>query len=191
MALTRAMLKAMSIEDEKIDQIIEAHSETVDSLKQQRDSFKAQAAKAEELEEAENAKPDDYKDKYEALNDEFEAFKAEVENARIAERKEALFRDLLKDAGVDPKRINAVVKATDLSEIEITKDGHIKDAEKVTESVKDEWSDFIAETQTKGAKVDTPPKNGGSGMSKDEIMAIKDPTERQRAIAENHELFGF
>jgi hypothetical protein len=27
-------------------------------------------------------------------------------------------------------------------------------------------------------------------MTKDEIMAIKDTTERQQAIAQNHELFG-
>ena len=33
MALTRKMLKAMGIEDDKIDQIIEAHTETVDGLK--------------------------------------------------------------------------------------------------------------------------------------------------------------
>ena len=44
MALTRKMLKAMGIEDEKIDQIIEAHTETTDALKQQRDEAKAEAA---------------------------------------------------------------------------------------------------------------------------------------------------
>ena len=36
MAFTRKMLKAMNIEDEKIDQIIDAHSETVDALKADR-----------------------------------------------------------------------------------------------------------------------------------------------------------
>lgn len=34
MALTRKMLRAMGIEDEKADEIIEAHAETVDALKQ-------------------------------------------------------------------------------------------------------------------------------------------------------------
>ena len=189
------MLKAMSIEDEKIDQIIEAHSETVESLKQQRDSFKAEAAKVEELEkkleEAESAKADDFKAKYEAVVEEFETFKAEVQSAKIAAQVEAKYRELLKDAGIDPKRIDAVVKVTDLNEIALNKDGEIKDSDKLAEQVKEEWSDFIAEATTKGAKVENPPKNGGSGMSKDEIMAIKDPTERQRAIAENHEIFGF
>ena len=43
MALTRKMLKAMGIEDEKIDQIIEAHTETVDALKVERDQYKEDA----------------------------------------------------------------------------------------------------------------------------------------------------
>ena len=35
MSLTRKMLRAMGIEDDKADQIIDAHAETVDALKQQ------------------------------------------------------------------------------------------------------------------------------------------------------------
>ena len=33
MALTRKMLRAMGVEDDKADQIIDAHAETVDALK--------------------------------------------------------------------------------------------------------------------------------------------------------------
>ena len=44
MSLTRKMLKAMGIEEEKIDQIIEAHSETVDALKKDRDTYKENAS---------------------------------------------------------------------------------------------------------------------------------------------------
>ena len=43
MALTRKMLKAMGIEEDKIDQIIEAHSETVDALKDEREKFREAA----------------------------------------------------------------------------------------------------------------------------------------------------
>ena len=49
MSLTRKMLKAMGIEEEKIDQIIEAHSETVDSLKADRDSYKEDAEKLKDV----------------------------------------------------------------------------------------------------------------------------------------------
>ena len=45
MSLTRKMLKAMGIEDEKIDTIIEAHTETVDALKKERDGYKESADK--------------------------------------------------------------------------------------------------------------------------------------------------
>ena len=62
MALTRKMLKAMGIEDEKIDQIIEAHSETVDGLKGELEIAKSAAkgdadkvtALQKELEDAKN-----------------------------------------------------------------------------------------------------------------------------------------
>ena len=47
MALTRKMLKAMGIEDEKIDQIIEEHAESVNALKAQRDELKEAAGKAD------------------------------------------------------------------------------------------------------------------------------------------------
>lgn len=39
-ALTRKMLKAMGIEDEKVEQIIEEHVESVDGLKAERDRYK-------------------------------------------------------------------------------------------------------------------------------------------------------
>ena len=45
MAMTRKFLKAMGIEEEKIEQIIEAHTETVNALKEERDKFKGDAEK--------------------------------------------------------------------------------------------------------------------------------------------------
>ena len=44
-------------------------------------------------------------------------------------------------------------------------DGAIKDADKVTEKVKGEWSDFIPTTNKKPANVDTPPAGGGDGAA--------------------------
>lgn len=195
MALTRKMLKAMGIEDEKIDQIIEEHSESVEALKKQRDAYKVDADRVNELEkQLEDAKrdsSDDFQEKYEAEHQAFENFKAEVASKEAKAKVESAYCELLKKAGIDSKRINSVLKVTDLSKIETDDDGDIKDAEKIIESVKEEWSDFIATTDTKGATVDTPPAGTGGSKTKDEILAIKDVGERQAAIAENHELFGF
>ena len=58
--------------------------------------------------------------------------------------------------------------------------------------IEKDWADFKVTTTTKGAQVENPPANNGKAKrSVDEIMAIKDDAARQRAIAENHELFGF
>ena len=67
MALTRKMLKAMSIEDEKIDQIVDAHTESIDALKEERDTYKADAEKLAAVQkELDNLKKDggDWKTKY-------------------------------------------------------------------------------------------------------------------------------
>ena len=195
MTLTRKSLKAMGIEDEKIEQIIEDHSETVNALKKQRDDYKAEADKVSDLEkkiqDLENTEVDDYKEKYEAERKAFEDYKAEVEATKRSDQVKNLYRDLLKDSGVDEKRIDTVLRVTDLSKLEINKDGTLRDAERLKEGIAEDWADFIATTETKGASVETPPSNTGGKMSKDEILAIKDAGERQAAMAENHELFGF
>lgn len=195
MTLTRKSLKAMGIEDEKIDQIIDDHSETVDALKKQRDTYKAEADKVQALEkkihELENAEGDNYKELYESEHQAFEDYKAEVEESQRKDQLKGLYRDLLKDAGIDEKRIETVLRVTDLGRLEINKDGSLRDAEKLKEGIKQEWADFVSTTETKGAQVETPPATAQGKMTKDEILAIKDAGERQAAMAENHELFGF
>lgn len=193
MALTRNMLKAMSIEEEKIDQIIDAHSETVDALKKQRDSYKVEAEKVPELEAQlkDLQSGDDFKEKYEAEHQAFEEFKAEIELKESRKEIEAKYTELLKESGIDEKRIPAILKVTDLSTVQLNKDGSIKEADKLKESITDEWSSFIVEIEDKGASVDNPPDNTGGNMTKEQILSIKDAGERQAAMAENHELFGF
>lgn len=168
MALTRKLLRSMGIEDEKIDQIIDAHTETVNALKDERDGLKDAAdrlKKAEvELEELKAKPADGFKEKFEKEHADFEAFKADTAKAAADREKKSLYRKLLTDAGVDPKRMDAVMRVADLSDI-VVEDGAIKDADKVTEKVKGEWSDFIPTTNKKPANVDTPPAGGGDGAA--------------------------
>ena len=207
--LTRKMLKAMGIEDEKIDQIIEAHTETTDALKADRDKYKEEAdalgesakedAKAlksaqKELEELKDTvkELEPYKEKYENEKKAFGAFKDEVEAQRVNASKVDAYKALLKKAGVSDKRIDSIIKVTAIDEIELTDKGEVKDADKVVEDIKSEWSEFIETKATVGAKTENPPQNTGGGtMTKEEIMKIKDSNERQKAIDENHELFGY
>ena len=61
------------------------------------------------------------------------------------------------------KRLNAIIKVSDIDSLELDKDGKIKDADKHTENVKSEWADFIETTTTKGAKTANPPAGNGGG----------------------------
>lgn len=200
MALTRKLLATMSIEEDKVDQIIEAHSDTVNALKEQIATYKADAEKLpavqKELDElkaaAEKSDKDAYKVKYEALKEDFDKYKEEVQEKETHAKKENAYRELLKEVGISEKRINAVLKVSDFDSIELDGEGNAKDADKLKDGIKTEWDDFIVTTQSTGATTATPPTgNGRIYKSKDEIMSIKDTTERQKAIAENHELFGF
>ena len=169
MALTRKMLKAMSIEDEKIEQIIEAHTETTNALKEQRDAFKADADTVSQLQqelESTKAKLDDaaknsYKAKYDEVVNEFNTYKDAQKAKETHETKAKAYRGLLKDAGVADNRIDTVLKVSDIDGLQLDDKGNIKDVESLSENIKTEWSDFIATTSKSGANVSTPPATGG------------------------------
>ena len=198
MAFTRKMLKAMGIEDEKIDQIIDAHSETVDALKADRDAYKEDAAKLaavqKELDELKAKGDDGYKAKYEAEKAAHDALKADIAAKETKKAKTEAYRELLKGANIDEKRIATILRAEapTIDKIELDADGKIKNAEQYTESIKSDWADFIVTQSAKGTNTATPPANGGTATTKtkEDILKIKDAGERQKAIAENPTLFG-
>ena len=198
MALTRKMLKAMDLDEDKISQIIEAHQNTINEIAEERDALKADVEKykasADKLASVEKdlvkaqAKLEDADktaEKYKALQTEFADYKADVDKKTTLANKEKAYRELLKEAGVSDKRFDAICKVSDLSKIEFDADGKVKDAKSVVDGIKSEWADFIVTTGTQGAKTSTPPANtGGSKMSKEDIMKIKDTSERQQAMTD-------
>ena len=163
MALTRKFLRALGIEDDKVEEIIGAHLETVNPLKDERDNLKEQADKAAELQKQVDAltkqgsTSEDLAKKYEDEHKAFEAYKAEVEKGKAETAKKSAYRKLLESSGIDPKRIDAVMRVSDVSAIEVGEDGKIVDADKLTEQIKTDWSDFVVSTGTVGQRVDTPP----------------------------------
>lgn len=198
MALTRKMLKAMGIEDEKIDQIIEAHTETTDGLKADLAKYQADGAKLAEvqkkLDEAnkklEAAGDGGFEEKYKQVKKDFDDYKKTQTAKEARTAKENAYRDLLKAAGISEKRLDSVLKVSDVDGIELV-DGKIKDADKLTKVIQSDWADFIVTTHTQGAQTATPPAQAGAGtMTKDQIMGIKDRSERRAAIAANMNLFG-
>lgn len=189
MALERKDLRAI-LEDETVDvsgkmkKILDMlHTET-DALQNQLDDAKAATAKAEkERDAAANGKTIAEK----ALTD----YKTQQTAKESRAAKESKFREQLKAAGVLEKYFDRIVRLSgeDIDKMELDSKGNVKNADKLAESLKTDWSDYVGSTSTKGAPVDNPPANAGSKMTKDQIFAIKDAGERQAAIAANADLF--
>lgn len=188
MALTRKMLSAMDIPAEKIDEIINAHTETVNALKDERDkvqkeydelkeSSKSVAEIQKELEstkaELDKIKSEDWEKKYKDTKSEYDNFKADTEAKATKSAKESAYKKLLEQAGVSAKRIDSIMKVSGsaIDEIKFDKDGNIEDSDKITESVKTEWADFIQTVGQQGAKVSNPPANDGDGGKKPNRVA--------------------
>ena len=205
MSITRKMLSAMGIESDKIEQIIEGQMETVsglnekyDQAKAEVDRYKAEAEKVAELQkELEKAKAEVETAKqsgaeYEKVKKEFEDFKAETERKAVRASKETAYKEILKDAGVAEKHWGKILKYSDVDGVELDDKGKITTAKDILKEIKEEWADHIEKVEQKGADTPTPPQNtGGNKMTKEDIMKIKDRNERQKAISENHELFGY
>ena len=198
MALSRKFLTALGIESDKIDEIINAHSETVDALKEERDSFKDKAEKYDKAQsdlDAANKKIEDlskedaYKVKYDALKEDFDTYKKSIETEKTNNSKKEAYKALLKEIGISEKRIDAVARLVELDKIKLDKDGKIEGSDNLKKSLKEEWSDFIVKEGKEGAGTATPPGGTGGKKSKEEILAIKDTAERQAAMLENKELF--
>lgn len=185
MALTRKMLAAMGIEEDKIEQIIESHTETVDGLKNKvaEAEKKAEAIPAleKQIEELEKAKPTkDWEAEYNALNTRYEDYKKDVAAQEEQREKARLYRGILRGLGIEDKRIDAIMKVTDLSKLTV-KDGALEDADKVTADAKTEWEAFVPQVKTKGADVPTPPETSGGVQGADPEIA-KRLAERQARL---------
>ena len=193
MALTRKMLKAMGIEEDKIDQIIEAHAETVDGLKADVNKYKGDAEKLpsvqKELDEMKAAgdgeKAKGWEKKYNDLL---------AENTRAA--KEKAFRAILKDANLSEKGIEKAIKYAAWDSMELDDNGGLKGAKEHIKSAKEEWSEYVETTTVTGANTATPPaNNGGAQLTKADIYKkdekgryVMSTSDRQKALAENPNL---
>lgn len=175
MALTRKFLSAMGIEADKIDEIITAHTDTVDALKEERDNAKADAQKykadadklpdiQKELDDLKNTNSGDpYKQKYEDEHKAFEDYKADVKAKETLAKQKDAYKQILKNAGIADKYIDAVLGVSDFKSLEFEEDGKVKDADKLASGIKEKFSDFVVKEKEQGANVSTPPDGTGSG----------------------------
>lgn len=191
---------------EAVNAIIDGHVASIDALREENSNLKAELKTAnekadkldgvqKELDDLKKQNEDDAKagKDYDALKKEFDDYKAEISARDTKAAKEKALRDILKDLNISDKGAALVLKYQNFDGIELEEGGKIKGADDLRKSLKEDWGDYIVKSEKKGAETATPPGgNGGSKgyKTKDEIMAIKDDSERHKAIADNAELFG-
>ena len=192
MALSRKFLASKGLEADVIEEIIQAHTETVNGLKDKIDEaekYKADADKLKEVQKELNelkAEAEKNSDKdYDKLKKEFDDYKADIENKATRQKKEDAYKEILKDAGIPEKHYAKIIKYSDVDSVELDADGKITTAADILKSIKEEWGDHIEKSTKKGAETSKPPKNtGGTTLTKKEIMEIKDTQERQAKLKE-------
>lgn len=190
MALKRADIRkilenAETSNDDKAKAILDALHEETDALRDELETEKNARVAAEKERDAANSGKQTAE---QALTD----YKDQQTKKDAHAAKESKFREQLKAAGVLEKYFDRIVRLSgeDIDKMELDSKGNVKNADKLAESLKNDWSDYVGSTTTKGAQVDNPPANTGSKMTKEQIINIKDATERQAAIAANPEAFG-
>lgn len=201
MSITRKMLKGMGLTEDQQDTILEAHTETLNEIKAERDRLKSDAEKLptvqKELDDLKAAGDGGYKEKYEAEHKAFETYKKAVDTEKTTAAKEKAVEAVLKKIGVSEKRLQSVAKLAKadglLDALELDENGAVKEADKLEKSLKDGYSEYITTTSTKGANTPTPPANsGGAKLTMADIYKkdekgryVMDYEARLKAIEEN------
>ena len=195
MALTRKLLKGMGLTDEQVDTIIEAHTDTVEGLKSDINRYKADAEKLtnvqKELDDLKAKGDDGWKDKHDKVKKDFEDYKNGVDAEKSKAAKDKAARAYYESKNIIGKSLEIAMRASAAEVDALELDGEkIKDTSVLDRLVAGDLAGLVGSTTTRGANTTNPPGSGGATtMSKTDIMNIKDPVERQTAIAKNINLF--
>lgn len=164
MALTRKMLREMGVEDEKAEEIIKAHVETVDA-------FKGSIL--------------DYQTKYANLEQEFGSFREGISKEKSLKAKKQAVTEMLRELHIPEDCVNPILQVTDFEKIELTENGSLLDESAVRSGIEALWSGFIPKRYLSGAETANPPTNASDrGYSREDIrrMSSQEINENYQAI---------
>lgn len=208
MAFKRNDLVGLGIEPDKIQILIDWHMETVNALQAKIDESKGNSdelAKATaELEQAKKDlktannkivayEKDDYKGKYESEKAAREKLESDIANKETNAKKDNALKALLKDKKYSDEAAKLIVRKGGYTDkIELDENGGVKNADSILGDVQNDFSMFTPKISNQVVNPAAPPANSGGAKkpTKEEIMNIKNTEERQRAMAQNMELFG-
>ena len=147
---SRRWLEALGIEADKIDVLVEAHSDIVADVIKQRDDYKAQLDGMSEkmVDKAELTK----------VRKELDDLKTAQQKKAEKDAKAAALKAAYSEAGIADKFVPALLNIADYDSIEVGSDGKAKNHNELVETAKRNYAEFIpVVTQVSAQKTATPP----------------------------------
>lgn len=200
MALSKAQLKeilskAGVSEDNMsaaVKEIMAGHEASIEALQEERDKYKESASKYEEakkkaddlekeVEGLKDPSKDTFKIKYEALKEDFANYKKGIEAEKTKSIKADAYKALLKEINLPENLIKKILEYSNMDGIKLDKENKIEEKDKLIESLKEEWKDFLPKKAEEGAKTPTPPAGNGDNGS-GEHYAAKRVAEQRAAM---------
>lgn len=178
-------MAGMGIETAHIEAIIEAHAETVDALKAERDRYKEKAEEVPELQaKLEEAEQDgqrvvELQEKYDALakrletaengrkelQAEFDTYKGGVEERETLAAKAKAYRaQVVEGAGIAAEYVDAVMSVTNLDDVQMDEDGNVVGAKELSNGVKERYKAFVAHKRVERDHPENPPTQRGASI---------------------------
>ena len=162
MALTRKSLKAMGLTDEQVDSIIEMHTETVDGLKEQVKTYKADAEKLpsvqKELDDLKAAGDGGWEEKAKDFEKKYNDLVAENKNKETKAAKESAAKAFFESKGITGNSLEIAMRGSSAEIAALDLDGEkIKDSSALDALVNGTFKALVSTTTTKGANIPNPP----------------------------------
>ena len=162
MALTRKLLKGMGLTDEQVDTIIEAHTDTVDGLKEQVKTYKADAEKLpnvqKELDDLKAAGDGGWEEKAKDFEKKYNDLVAENKNKETKAAKESAAKAFFESKGITGNSLEIAMRGSSAEIAALDLDGEkIKDSSALDALVNGTFKALVSTTTTKGANISNPP----------------------------------
>lgn len=154
-----------------------------DEWKAKYEQAEADAEKAKEDSDKLQGEIDSLKAAKDKLQGEFDAYKGDVATEKANAEKLELYKGLLREIGLDEKRVEKAARLKPLDELDV-EDGALKGYDELKRAEAEEWAEFIPQPTGKhGQNVPNPPKG-------DTVPEGADPEIAKMLQQRHDDLFG-
>lgn len=152
--------------------VVDPLLDDLDTAKRDATKYKTEADKVpglqKDLDEAK--KGEDWKSKFEKAEKDLKDFKDQVARDAEAVKVKAAFKKLLIDEKISEKALDAVMNATDYSNMKLKDDGTLDSIDELKNDINTRWGGFKVSQRQRGADPETPPP-GVPGGSDDSVRS--------------------